>query len=106
MRKSASGCTETLANIFTDLRPEPKIPASGRPLGISLICPPTEARDRLRRVEDLGFDDALLVCPEDDPEQLETIRNLVHDLSATRGGGYRSSSTATGVPSCKSFRAG
>lgn len=76
MYRDAGGKRAVLANIVTDLRPEPKIPAVGRPLGISLICPPTEARDRLRRITDLGFDDALLVCPADDPGQLETIRNL------------------------------
>jgi len=77
MYRDAGGERAVLANIFTDLRSEPTIPAVGRPLGISLICSPTEARDRLRRVEDLGFDDALLVCPADDPGQLETMRNLV-----------------------------
>ena len=66
-----------MANIFTDLRPEPQIPAVHRPLGISLICPPSVARDRLRRLEDLGFDDVALVCPMDDPGQLETIRTLM-----------------------------
>jgi len=77
MYREAGGQRAIVANIFTDLRPEPQIPAAGRPLGISLICPPDEARARLRRVEDLGFDDALLVCPTDDPAQLETIRTLL-----------------------------
>ena len=53
------------------------MPAIGRPLGISLICSPSEARERLQRLEQLGFDDALLVCPPDDPAQLETIRMLM-----------------------------
>jgi len=77
MYREAGGKRAVLANVFTDLRPEPRIPAAGRPLGISLICPPAEARDRLRRIEQLGFDDVLLVCPADDPAQLETIRRLM-----------------------------
>ena len=77
MYREAGGQRAIIANIFTDLRPDPQIPAASRPLGVSLICPPAEARDRLRRIEDLGFDDALLVCPADDPTQLETIRTLM-----------------------------
>jgi hypothetical protein len=46
-------------------------------LQITLLCPPAEARARLQRLADLGVDDALLVVPEDDPGQLETIRGLV-----------------------------
>jgi alkanesulfonate monooxygenase SsuD/methylene tetrahydromethanopterin reductase-like flavin-dependent oxidoreductase (luciferase family) len=77
MYRDAGGKRAIIANIFTDLRPEPQIPALGRPLGISLICPPPVARERLRRLQDLGFDDALLVCPADDPAQLKTIRALM-----------------------------
>jgi hypothetical protein len=58
-------------------RPEPWVLATGRALAISLICPPEVARERLRRLEQLGFDDALLVCPANDPAQLETIRTLM-----------------------------
>jgi alkanesulfonate monooxygenase SsuD/methylene tetrahydromethanopterin reductase-like flavin-dependent oxidoreductase (luciferase family) len=77
MYREAGGQRAIIANVFTDLRPEPQIPAVGRPLGISLICPPAEARARLQRLAAIGFDDALLVCPTDDPSQLETIRALV-----------------------------
>ena len=77
MYREAGGKRAVIANIFTDLRSEPQIPAFGRPLGISLICSPAEARDRLQRLRDIGFDDALLVCPADDPAQLESIRALL-----------------------------
>ena len=43
---------------------------------ISLFCSPREAKDRLKRMEDLGIDDALLVVPSGDPGQLETIAGL------------------------------
>ena len=33
-------------------------------------------RDRLKRVEDMGFDDALLVVPDDGLDQLEAMRAL------------------------------
>ena len=35
------------------------------------------ARDRLRRLEDLGFDDALLIVPFDAPDMLEDVRALL-----------------------------
>jgi hypothetical protein len=43
---------------------------------ISLFCSPAEARERLRRLEDMGLDDALLVCPPDDPGQLQRMAEL------------------------------
>jgi alkanesulfonate monooxygenase SsuD/methylene tetrahydromethanopterin reductase-like flavin-dependent oxidoreductase (luciferase family) len=77
MYREAGGRRMLLANVFTDLRPDP---ISAERLGqvkIHLICPPAEARDRLRRLEQLGIDDVLLVCPFEDPDQLEMIRGLM-----------------------------
>jgi alkanesulfonate monooxygenase SsuD/methylene tetrahydromethanopterin reductase-like flavin-dependent oxidoreductase (luciferase family) len=76
MYRAAGGTRAVVANIFTDFRDQPAAPIAGRHLTISLLCPPAEARDRLKRLEDMGIDDALLVCPFDDPDQLETIRGL------------------------------
>lgn len=76
MYRDAGGTRVVLANIFTDLRDQPAaLPINAEPK-ISLICSPAEAADRLRRLEDLGIDDALLVCPADDPDQLEAIAGL------------------------------
>jgi hypothetical protein len=44
---------------------------------ISLICSVNEAKERLKRIEQLGVDDALLVCPSGDPGQLEAMRALI-----------------------------
>jgi alkanesulfonate monooxygenase SsuD/methylene tetrahydromethanopterin reductase-like flavin-dependent oxidoreductase (luciferase family) len=77
MFRDAGGQRAVLANIFTDLRATPAtLPVANTPK-ISLICSPREARDRLRRLEDLGIDDALLVVPFGDPGQLETIAGLM-----------------------------
>ena len=75
--RAAGGKRALLANIFTDLRAEPEPNPTAARAKISLYCPPAEARDRLQRLEQLGFDDALLVCPFDAPEQLETLRTLI-----------------------------
>ncbi|MFO1028203.1 MAG: LLM class flavin-dependent oxidoreductase [Acetobacteraceae bacterium] len=77
MFRDAGGKRAVLANIFADFRATPgNLPMAHVPK-ISLFCSPAEARDRLRRLEDLGLDDALLVCPSDDPGQLETIAGLM-----------------------------
>jgi alkanesulfonate monooxygenase SsuD/methylene tetrahydromethanopterin reductase-like flavin-dependent oxidoreductase (luciferase family) len=77
MYRAAGGTRAVVANIFTDLRPNPPAPPLPHPLQISLLCSPAEARVRLKRLADMGMDDALLVCPDDDPDQLETIRGLI-----------------------------
>ena len=77
MYRAAGGARAVLANIFTDLRTQPAINPMIANAKISLVCTQAEARERLRRLEQLGLDDALLVCPLDAPEQLETIRTLL-----------------------------
>jgi alkanesulfonate monooxygenase SsuD/methylene tetrahydromethanopterin reductase-like flavin-dependent oxidoreductase (luciferase family) len=76
MYREAGGKRAIVANIFADFRPQPDAPLSGRHLTISLLCTPAEARERLKKLADLGVDDALLVVPFDDPGQLEAIRSL------------------------------
>jgi alkanesulfonate monooxygenase SsuD/methylene tetrahydromethanopterin reductase-like flavin-dependent oxidoreductase (luciferase family) len=76
MFRAAGGTRVVLANIFTDFRDQPaSLPITHVPK-ISLFCSPAEAKDRLRRLRDLGVDDALLVVPPDDPGQLEAIAAL------------------------------
>ena len=76
MFRAAGGKRAVLANIFTDFRDTPgNLPFAHVPK-ISLFRSPAEAKDRLRRLEDLGIDDALLVVPSGDPAQLETIAGL------------------------------
>ncbi len=74
--RDAGGQRVVLANIFTDLRTTPAPLPIGVEPKISLVCSAAEARDRLRRLEDTGIDDALLVCPSDDPGQLDAIAEL------------------------------
>ncbi len=77
MFRDAGGKRAVLANIFTDFRESPgDLPFHHVPK-ISLFCTPREAKDRLKRLEDMGIDDALLVVPPSDPAQLETIAGLM-----------------------------
>lgn len=75
MFRKAGGKRAILANIFTDLRPNPpRVPLHAK---VTLICGKEEARERLRRIAGLGFDDALLIVPMDAPEMLDEIRELL-----------------------------
>jgi alkanesulfonate monooxygenase SsuD/methylene tetrahydromethanopterin reductase-like flavin-dependent oxidoreductase (luciferase family) len=76
MFREAGGKRAVLANIFTDFRDPPASLPIGHDPKITLHCSPQEAKDRLRRLEDLGVDDALLVVPSGDPGQLEQIAEL------------------------------
>lgn len=76
MFREAKGKRAMIANVFTDFRTKPELTPTIEHARISLICTPEEARKRLKRLADTGIDDALLVCPFDSPEQLETIRGL------------------------------
>jgi alkanesulfonate monooxygenase SsuD/methylene tetrahydromethanopterin reductase-like flavin-dependent oxidoreductase (luciferase family) len=76
MFRDAGGKRAVLTNIFTDFRDPPAALPTGLVPKISLFCSPREAKDRLKRLEDLGIDDALLVVPSGDPGQLETIAGL------------------------------
>ena len=77
MYRKAGGKRVVLANIFTDLRPDPAPHPMATRAKISLYCTPAEARERLKRLEDMGVDDALLICPFDAPDQLESMRGLL-----------------------------
>jgi alkanesulfonate monooxygenase SsuD/methylene tetrahydromethanopterin reductase-like flavin-dependent oxidoreductase (luciferase family) len=78
MYREAGGKRAIVANIFADFRENVEGSPIGRPLTISLVGEsPGQARDKLKRLADMGIDDALIVCPFEDPSQLETIRGLI-----------------------------
>jgi alkanesulfonate monooxygenase SsuD/methylene tetrahydromethanopterin reductase-like flavin-dependent oxidoreductase (luciferase family) len=77
MFRDAGGTRSVLANIFTDFRDSPAAPPFAHVPKITLYCSPAEARDRMKRLEDTGLDDALLVVPPDDPGQLEAMARLI-----------------------------
>ena len=77
MFREAGGKRAVLANIFTDFRDPPAALPIAHVPKISLACSPREAKDRLKRLEDLGIDDALLVVPPGDPGQLEMMARLM-----------------------------
>ncbi len=75
MYRAAGGARAIVANILTDLRPNPAVNPLAHHVNLSIHSSAT-GRDMLRRLADIGIDDALLICPFDDPGQLEAIRAL------------------------------
>lgn len=65
-----------VANIFSDFREVPIVTPMIQQSRINLICDSAEARSRLLRLASIGVDDALLILPFDDLDQLEIARDL------------------------------
>jgi len=59
--REAGGKNAVLANVAVDLANRPESASLAQVAHVSLICPPDEARQRLKRIEQLGFDEVLLV---------------------------------------------
>jgi len=73
--RAAGGRRAVVTNIHVDLDGAEEPPAEGEPF--SLRCGPRQARDRLARLQDLGFDDVVLRTAEHTDRELEAIRALV-----------------------------
>ncbi len=65
-----------LANVAIDLANRPGSAALAE-VATSLVCPPDEARRRLQRMEQLGFDEVLLVSHDSVLEDIERARDFL-----------------------------
>src|ERR1700674_5847289 len=59
--REAGGTNAVLANVAVDLANRPGSAELAAATNVALVCPPDEARRRLKRMEQLGFDEVLLV---------------------------------------------
>ena len=75
--RAVGGRRAILANVPVDLRENPERTGFAAHAHISLVCPPSQARERLDRIRQLGFDDLLIIPPNGAPDQLEQIRGLI-----------------------------
>jgi alkanesulfonate monooxygenase SsuD/methylene tetrahydromethanopterin reductase-like flavin-dependent oxidoreductase (luciferase family) len=75
--REAGGTNAVLANVVVDLvnRPEPDSLAARAK--ISLVCSPDDARPRLKRLEQIGFDEVLAVSPGGALDQIERVRDYL-----------------------------
>ena len=75
--REAGGTNAVLANVAVDLANRPDSAELAAATDVALVCPPEEARRRLKRMEQLGFDEVLLVSQYGEFEQLERARDLL-----------------------------
>jgi alkanesulfonate monooxygenase SsuD/methylene tetrahydromethanopterin reductase-like flavin-dependent oxidoreductase (luciferase family) len=75
--REAGGTNAVLANVGVDLANRPQSAELAAATDVALVCLPDEARRRLKRMEQIGFDEVLLVSHYGEFEDLERARDLV-----------------------------
>jgi alkanesulfonate monooxygenase SsuD/methylene tetrahydromethanopterin reductase-like flavin-dependent oxidoreductase (luciferase family) len=74
--REAGGTNAVLANVGIDLANRPES-AGLVEIATSLVCPPDEARRRLKRMQQIGFDEVLLVSHSSVLEDIERARDFL-----------------------------
>jgi len=75
--REAGGNNAVLANVVVDLRNRPEPGSLAERAKVSLVCLPDDARQRLKRIEQIGFDEVLLVSPATALDELERVRDFL-----------------------------
>lgn len=74
--REAGGANAVLANVAVDFASRPSS-AGLADVATSLVCPPDEARRRLNRIKQLGFDEVLLVSHTSVLDDIERARDFI-----------------------------
>jgi alkanesulfonate monooxygenase SsuD/methylene tetrahydromethanopterin reductase-like flavin-dependent oxidoreductase (luciferase family) len=75
--REAGGANAVLANVVVDLNARAEPGSLAERAKVSLVCLPDEARQRLKRLEQIGFDEVLLVSPAAALDELERVRDFL-----------------------------
>jgi len=75
--REAGGANAVLANVVVDLGGRPEAGSLAERAKVSLVCLPDEARQRLKRLERIGFDEVLVVSPAGTLDELERVRDFL-----------------------------
>jgi len=75
--REAGGNNAVLANVVVDLRNRPEPGSLAERAKVSLVCPSDEARQRLKRIEQIGFDEVLIVSPTGALDEIEQVRDFL-----------------------------
>jgi tryptophan synthase alpha subunit len=75
--RAAGGTNAVLANVAIDLADRTESAELKQVSQVTLICAPEEARRRLRRLQQLGFDEVLLVSHTGVLDDLKRARDLI-----------------------------
>ncbi len=75
--REAGGTNAVLANVAVDFADRPESAGLAEATNVALVCTPDEARQRIKRMEALGFDEVLLVSPAGVLEDIERARDFL-----------------------------
>ena len=75
--REAGGANAVLANVVVDLGGRPEAGSLAERAKVSLVCLPDEARQRLKRLERIGFDEVLVISPAGTLDELERVRDFL-----------------------------
>jgi hypothetical protein len=75
--RDAGGRNAVLANVLVDLSNKPEPGSLAERATISLVCSPDEARVRLKRIDQLGFDEVLVVSLGGALDEIERVRDFL-----------------------------
>ena len=76
--REAGGTNAVLANCSIDLAERPESAELAKVASVNFICPPEEARRRVKRVEQLGFEEILIGSQFGAIEEIERVRDFVN----------------------------
>jgi hypothetical protein len=65
------------ANVLVDLSGRVERGSLAERAKVSLVCLPDEARQRLKRLDQIGFDEVLVVSPASALDELERVRDFL-----------------------------
>ena len=75
--REAGGTNAVLANVAVDFNSRPESAAIAAASDVALTCSVDEARQRLKRIQQIGFDEVLLISHTGDLEDIERARNFL-----------------------------
>ena len=75
--REAGGGNALLANVVVDLANQPEPGSLAERARVSLVCRPEEARRRLKRIEQIGFDEVLVVSLANALDEIERLRDYL-----------------------------
>ena len=75
--REAGGTNAVLANCSIDLAERPESTELAKVASVNFICSPEEARRRIKRVEQLGFEEILIGSQFGAVEEIERVRDLL-----------------------------
>ncbi|MGA8757041.1 MAG: LLM class flavin-dependent oxidoreductase [Stellaceae bacterium] len=75
--REAGGVNAVLANVVVDLSNRPEPGSLAERAKVSLVCGPDEARQRLKLIEQIGFEEILAISPSGALDEIERVRDYL-----------------------------